>query len=112
MSRRDTIDSMTAGETILLAANNAALSVPESKNHFALMALASVTRFVQLNICQPQHTDMVAAASAVGDWAEYRASDCADDYEHQVYAAVSGAALDFAQTLDYNLSMEAPSLPF
>lgn len=112
MSRRDTIDSMTAGETILLAANNAALSTPVSKGHFALMALVAVTRWVTEGICQPQHTDMVRATADIRDAAEYAFDQSQDVYEGQVYAAVMQAAHDFSNALDYNLSMEAPSLPF
>ena len=112
MSRRDTIDSMTAGETILLAANNAALSVPESKNHFAMMGLVRVTRWVTECICQPQYTDMVRQTALIYDHAEAAMDNCRDVYEHQVYAAVMQAAHDFSNALDYNLSMEAPCLPF
>ena len=112
MSRRDTIDSMTAGETILLAANNAALSVPEAKSHFAMMALVAVTRWVTERICQPKYRDMVAATAVIGERAEYALKQTSDQYEYQVYAAVMQAAYDFSQALDYNLSMEAESLPF
>jgi len=112
MSRRDSIDSMTAGETILLAANTAALSVPTSKSHFAMMALVSVTNWVREDICQPQHTNMVRAAAHIGERAEYLLKKTQDEYEYQVYAAVMQAAYDFSETLDYNLSMEAPTLPF
>ena len=112
MSRRDTIDSMTAGETILLAANNAALSVPEGENHFALMALVSVTRWVTERICQPKYKDMVMATFAISDMAWESAEKSSDKYEYAVYTAVAEAAQDFSQALDYNLSMEAESLPF
>ena len=112
MSQRDTINSMTAGETILLAANNAALSVPCASNHFALMALVNVTKWVMEDICQPQHRDMVAATAHIGERAEYALDQHDDVYAYQVYHAVMTAAYDFSQTLDYNLSMEAPSLPF
>ncbi len=112
MSRRDTIESMTAGEAILLAANTAALSVPAAKSHFALMALIAVTRWVREDICQPQHICMVKACNAIYDRAEYAFNQTKDVYESTVYAAVMQTAHDFSLTLDYNLSMEAPSLPF
>lgn len=112
MSRRDTIDSMTAGETILLAAVNAAMSSPHAKSIHACIALAGVSRKVRNGICQPHHTDMVAATSAIGEWAEHQAGRTSDGWAQDVYIAVYQAAYDFSQTLDHNLSMEAPSLPF
>jgi len=112
MSRRDTIDSRTAGETILLAANNAALSVPTRENHHALMALVAVTFWVTEEICQPQRVDMVRATAVIGERAEKALDKAYNDYEFQVYAAVAKAAYQFSEALHYNLSMEAPSLPF
>ena len=95
-----------------MAANNAALSVPAAKSHYAMMALAAITRWVSERICQPKYRDMVRATAVIGEWAEYALTQTSDKYEYQVYAAVKEAAYDFSQTLDYNLSMEAPSLPF
>ena len=112
MSRRDTIDSKTAGETILSAAVNAAMSTPHEQAFHACVALAGVNRKVNSLICQPQHTNMVAAASAVGEWAEHEAGRTPDEYAQGVYIAVYQAAYEFAEVLDHNLSMDAPSLPF
>ena len=112
MSRRDTIDSMTAGETILSAAVNAAMSVPHSKSVHACVALCSVTRWVNKYICQPNCTDMVASTAYIGELAERDAGRTGDEFAQNVYIAVYQAAYDFSEALDHNLSMEAPSLPF
>ena len=112
MSRRDTIDSMTAGETIILAAANAAMSVPHAKSIHACIALCSVTRWVREFICVPQATDMVRCACVVGEKAEHAAGRTGDEFAQNVYIAAYQAAYDFSQTLDHNLSMEAVSLPF
>lgn len=116
MGMRDTIDSKTAGETILLAANRAVLDTPSIKNHFALIALVRISRWVEEDICQPSHNNMVRAATVVGEKCEHVLKQAAvhqrlDKWETMVYQTVMEAAFDFAQTLDYNLSMEAP-LPF
>lgn len=113
---RDTIDSKTGGETILLTATRAVLDTPTVKNHFALMALVRITRWVEEEICQPGHTNMVRAVTAVGEKCEHvikqkLEQQRLDKYERAVYQATMEAAYDFAQTLDYYLSMEAPS-PF
>lgn len=112
MSRRDTIDSMTAGETILSAAVNAAMSVPHARSEHACIALCSVRRWVTNIICQPSSTDMVAAAREVGELAERAAGRTGDEFAQNVYISTYQAAYDFSKTLDYNLSMEAVSLPF
>lgn len=59
---------------------------------------------------------MIAAACAVGEKCEHVLKQAAihqrlDKWETMVYQAVMAAAFDFAEALDYNLSMEAP-LPF
>lgn len=112
MSRRDSIDSKTAGETILSAAVNAAMSVPHGQSIHACVALASVNRRLNELMFQPQHNCMVRSASAVGEWAEHQAGKTPDEYAQNVYIAVYQAAYDFAETLDYNLNMEATTLPF
>ena len=112
MSRRDTIDSMTAGETILLAAVNAAMSVPHSKSEHACIALCSVKRWVEQYICVPQTTNMVAAACYVGEKAEHFAGKTHDEYAQDVFIAAYQAAYEFSEALDHNLSMEAVTLPF
>ena len=112
MTRRDTIDSKTAGETILSAAVNAAMSVPHAESVHACIALCSVQRWVNEYICVPQATDMVAAACYVGEKAEYYAGKSPDEHAQGVYIAVYQAAYEFSEVLDHNLSMDAPALPF
>lgn len=112
MSRRDTIDSKTAGETILLAAVNAAMSVPHGQSVHACIALCSVKRWVEEYICIPNVTDMVASACYVGEKAEHYAGKSPDEHAQGVFIAAYQAAFEFAEVLDHNLSMDAPALPF
>ena len=112
MTRRDTIDSMTAGETILCAAVNAAMSVPHAQSQQACIALAGVRRWVSEYICIPNVTDMVASACYVGEKCEHAAGRTGDEHAQGVFIAAYQAAYEFAEILDHNLSMDAPSLPF
>lgn len=112
MTRRDTIDSKTAGETILSAAVNAAMSVPHAQSEHACIALAGVNRWVNEYICRPNITDMVASACYVGELCEHAAGRTGDENAQGVYIAAYQAAFEFAEVLDHNLSMDAPSLPF
>jgi len=112
MSRRDTIDSMTAGETILSAAVNAAMSVPHAKSELACIALASVTSWVQQILFKPDAINMITICSVIGEKAEHAAKYTTDHDAKNVYKVVFEAAYDFATTVAYHESMEAPSLPF
>lgn len=114
MSRRDTIDSMTAGETILSTAVNAAMSVPHAKAHLSCIALASVTSWVQEFMFTPEAVNMITVCSVIGEKAEHCAKYTTDPDAKNVYERVYEAAYDFATTVAYHESMEAPAdyLPF
>jgi gamma-glutamyl phosphate reductase len=114
MKLRQTIDNRTLGETILLAAGKAAMSVPTSKqqNVNALIALCSVQRWVQEYICVPQAVNMVTVAGTIVDKALHHAGRTGDEHAQNVYIETYKAAHDFAETLNHLQSEEVNELPF
>lgn len=114
MKLRETIDNKTLGETILLAAGKAAMSVSAAKqqNINALVALCTVQRWVQEYICVPQAVNMVTVAGTIGDKALYNAGRTGDEHAQNVYIDTYKAAHDFAETLNHLQSEEVNELPF
>tara|TARA_R100000951_G_scaffold18980_1_gene15684 strand:+ start:4182 stop:4523 length:342 start_codon:yes stop_codon:yes gene_type:complete len=113
MSRRDTIDSMTAGETILLAALAQLMErTPVAHNFHAIGALNNIRCWVDVHICQPMHTCSVKSATDVGELCEHGSNTAYDKHAEAVYDAAKNAAYEFAVALDHNLSMEATAIPF
>jgi len=113
MSRRDTIDSKTAGETILLAALAQTMErTPVDHNFHAIGALNNIRCWVDVHICQPMHTCSVKSANYVGELCEHGSTTAYDEHAKAVFEAAKQAAYEFAVDLDHCLCMEAPSLPF
>jgi hypothetical protein len=93
-----TIDNKTAAETILLAAIDAAMSVPHKKSEHACIALCGVQRQVKELLLVPG-ADEVHACRKISNYCSRVSNRTIDLSAKKVYNSADSAALEFVQLM-------------
>jgi hypothetical protein len=112
MSSRDTIDGMTAAETILSTIIEQVANFPTDSAHHARSAVMSINRVVAEHLFvqsdKPYHHRVLDVSLLCNTRSQ---KPYIDKYEQQVYKTAATTALDYYEAVMYHEHMEAP-LPF
>ena len=112
MSGRDTINGMTAAESILSHVIEQVANMPSDSAFHARSAVMVVNRMVMEQLYKPSSKAYHLRVADVGIACRTLAEKpCLDKYEKQVYEAVERVAYDYYEAVMYHENMEAP-LPF
>lgn len=112
MSQRDTIDGMTAAESILTQAITLVSDLPESQAFHARSAVMQINRMVVTQLFTSSDKPYHHRVLKVSHMCKQAASrDFIDRYEKQVFDAAAVTASDFYEAVMHHANMEAP-LPF
>jgi len=112
MSSRDTIDGMTAAETILSTIIEQVANFPTDSAHHARSAVISINHLVVDQLFKPSDKSYHHRVLDVSLVCNTRSQKpYIDRYEQQVYKTAATTALDYYEAVMYHEHMEAP-LPF
>lgn len=112
MSQRDTINGMTAAESILTQSVELVANMPESSAFHARSATMQINRMVVSQLFKPSDKPYHHRVLKVAFLCKQAAKrDFIDNLEKQVFEATAETANDYYEAVMHHSNMEAP-LPF